>query len=207
MRVGSMSAPVFMSANFQEDDVSICVRDFKICHVMPLIILMVFFVSLMEVASKTAIHPGLVRRILKMIAKTNTCTRPWVTRITTLLGWADIHSLAPSVILTDSGHLYKNKGWLLERYFIRSDSEWRNLRIGELIVVLVEPYYMRGRKIWVKGKLTQELADGIHSGLTLPPVSYHSKNIEVIRKVVFKQKAFVELTDSFSTWDKAMNKQ
>ena len=42
MRVGSMSAPVFMSANFQEDDVSICVRDFKICHVMPLIILMVF---------------------------------------------------------------------------------------------------------------------------------------------------------------------
>ena len=27
-----------------------------------------------------------------------------------MLGWADIHSLAPSVILTDSGHLYKNKG-------------------------------------------------------------------------------------------------
>ena len=56
------------------------------------------------------------------------------------------------------------------------------------IVVLVEPYYKRGRNydsIWVKGKTDLDKADGIHSGLTLPPVSYHGKNIEVIRKVVF----------------------
>ena len=38
MRVSSMSTLVSMSANFQENDVSICVRDFKICHMMPLII-------------------------------------------------------------------------------------------------------------------------------------------------------------------------
>ena len=70
----------------------------------------------------------------------------------------------------------------------------------------VEPYYTRGRK-WVKGKTDSETSGRIISSLTLPPVSYHGKNIEGDKNRFYDKIAFVELTDSFSTRNKQIDNQ